>query len=42
MIAVMEFIIDMYERHRVELGVPKKVNKFKKIRDDLVTELDSE
>jgi len=43
MLLVLEFIIDMYERQKVELGVDsKKVSKYKDLHNDLVTELETE
>jgi len=43
MLLVIEFIIDMYEREKVELGVDsKKISKYKDLHKDLVTELETE
>jgi len=43
MLVVIEFIIDMHERYKVELGVDnKKVKRYKELRDDLETELEEE
>ncbi len=42
MLLVVEFMIDMYERSKVELGVPDKVSKYKDLHKDLVTELETE